>query len=133
MTGFNFNKYLLNNPLLKEADGASIEELIPGVQFEKSDVEFDTDDYDSVESYVTNVPGISGDYGDDDLYLNIYDGDKFSFFHAGAPVPTPLHSDSDKDSMYQTQMEVPLPLDQLDRSIFDGVVASIKEKFNEEI
>jgi hypothetical protein len=109
-----------------------IEKLIPGVQFEESEIDFDTDDYKSVESYFTNVPGISGDYGEDDLYLNIYDGNSFCFFHDSAPVPTSLHNDKDRDTMNQTQSEDPKPLNKLNKKIFDEVVKEVKERHDVE-
>jgi len=81
-----------------------------------------------VESYYTNVPGIGGNYGEDDLYLNVYDGNSFCFFYDSAPIPTSLHSSSEVNNMNQTQTEVPLPLSKLDKKIFDEVVKQIKEE-----
>ena len=110
----------------------ALKKALPGLKFETADFELDPEDeYKTVESFYVNVPGISGEYGEDDLYINIYDGNEFCFFHDSAPVPTSLHSSSDANRMAQTQMEIPLPLSKLNKKIFDEVVKKVKGGFDE--
>lgn len=110
-----------------------LKKLIPGVEFEEiEDVEFDEDDYRSVETFATTVPGLGkgedgSTYGEDELYLNIYDGDAFCFFYDSAPIATSLHSKDVATRMAQTEVEVPLPLSKLNKKIFDEVVSTIRE------
>jgi hypothetical protein len=108
----------------------ALKKALPGLKFKKADFEVDPEDeYKTVESFYTNVPGISGSYGEDDLHINIYDGDSFSFYHGATPVAVSLHSTSDKKHMSQVQMEVPLPLKKLNKKIFDEAVEEVKRKF----
>lgn len=110
-----------------------LKKLIPGIEFEEAeDMEFDEDDYRSVESFIITVPGLGkGEDGivhdEDELYLNIYDGDAFCFFYDSAPIATSLHSKDVAIRMTQTEVEVPLPLSKLNKKIFDEVVSTIKE------
>ena len=120
---------------LNEANPSSsinaVKKALPGIKFNDAsdDLEFDPEEgYTSVESYYTNVPEIGGNYGEDDLYLNVYDGNSFCFFYDSAPIPTSLHSSSEVNDMKQTQTEVPLPLNKLNKKIFDEVVNQIKEE-----
>jgi len=110
-----------------------LKKALPGVKFEKTNYDFDFEldeyEYKTIESFSTHVPGISGSYGEDDLDINIYDGDYFSFFHGPTPVPVSLHSASDKRHMSQVQMEVPLPLKKLNKKIFDEAVEEVKRNF----
>lgn len=111
-----------------------VKKALPGVKInDASDsIEFDPEEgYKSVESYYITVPGMGGDYCEDDLYLNVYDGDSFCFFYDSAPVPTSLHSSSDVNHMHSVQTEVPLPLSNLNKKIFDEVVNQIKKEMFE--
>lgn len=114
---------------LNEADSlGSLKKALPGMNFKKADYEVDPEDeYQTVESFYVNVPGISGGYGEDDLYINIYDGKDFCFFYDSAPIGTSLHNRSEINSMDQTEMEVPKPLNKLNKKIFDEVVKKVKE------
>ena len=108
----------------------AVKKALPGLKFTKVDSEIDPEDeYKTVETFYTNVPGISGGYGEDDLYINIYDGDKFCFFQDSAPIPTSLHSKSDVNKMIQTEIEVPLPLSKLNKKIFDEVITKVKSLY----
>lgn len=107
----------------------ALKKALPGLKFETAVFKLDpVDDYKTVESFYVNVPGIGGEYGEDNLYINIYDGDEFCFFHDSTPVPTSLHSSSDANKMVQTLTEIPLPLSKLNKKIFDEAVKKVKER-----
>lgn len=120
-----------------EEDGSytldMLKKLIPGAEFEEAeDMEFDEDDYRSVESFIITIPGLGkgedgSAHGEDELYLNVYDGDTFCFFYDSAPIATSLHGKDVAIKMAQTEVEVPLPLSKLNKKIFDEVVSTIKE------
>ncbi len=111
----------------------TLKKALPGLKIEKADYELDPEDeYETIESFYVNVPGISGEYGEDDLYINIYDGKDFCFFYDSAPVGTSLHSRSEINSMNQTQTEAPKPLSKLNKKIFDEAVKEVKERMGVE-
>ena len=116
---------------LFEASSAlsKIKSLIPGVKFQEEEIEFDPEEgYKSVESYSFEIPGV-----DEPAYINIYDGNSFCFFYDAAPLATSLHNSSEKNKMAQTQVEVPKPLNKLNKSIYDEVVAGVKEYVGESV
>lgn len=136
MKPFNFIQYIKNNPLLKENVNEAPEATIPqeltnlGVNFTRQPAdEENAEGYNSVESYSTTIPGLGGDSypGEDELFINVYNGDSFCFFYDSAPIPTPLHSQSDIERMASTQIEVPVPISKLNKVVFDSVVNKIKE------
>ena len=104
-----------------------IKSLIPGVKLRKEEIEFDPEeDYKSVESYSFEIPGV-----DEPAYINIYDGNSFCFFYDAAPIALSLHTSSEKNEMAQSQMEIPKPLNKLNKKIYDEAVADIKEYVGE--
>ena len=101
----------------------TLKKYLPNVKFQEEEIEFDpAEGYESVESYSFQIPGV-----DEPAYINIYDGNSFCFFYDSAPFETSMHTSSEKREMAQSQMEVPKPLNKLNKKIYDEVVASIKE------
>jgi hypothetical protein len=105
-----------------------LKSMLPGVDMEEQEIELDPEEgYKSVESYAVSVPGLGGEYGEDEIYINVYDGNSFCFFYDAAPVPTSLHTEAQKRSMEQTMIEELLPLEKLNKDLFDEVVQSAKD------
>jgi hypothetical protein len=122
-------KYIkLFEEFVNEANSLNkIKSLIPGVKFQEEEIEFDPEEgYKSVESYSFEIPGI-----DEPAYINIYDGNSFCFFYDAAPIAISLHTGSEKNQMAQQQIEVPKPLNKLNKKIYDEAVANIKEYVGE--
>jgi len=104
-----------------------IKSLIPGVDFEEQEIEFDpAEGYKSVESYSFEISGLS-----EPAYINIYDGNSFCFFYDSAPIAVSLHSARERNEMAQQQMEIPKPLGKLNKKIYDEAIAEIKEWIGE--
>lgn len=107
---------------------SKLEKEIPGVTIKKQDIESDPEEgYDSVESYSIEIPGLGGGYGEDELYINVYNGNSFCFFYDSAPIPTSLHTPGQANKMSSTGIEIPLDINKLSKNLFDEVVAKIKE------
>lgn len=96
-----------------------LKKALPGIKFTEQEIEFDEEEYDSVNSFSTKVAGL-----DDEIYINIYDGKNFCFFYDSTPIGTSAHSKSDADKMARTQIEVPIPLNKLNASLFNEVISS---------
>lgn len=113
---------------------ASVKAALPGVSLKKMPKDwpdFDPDEYDSVEAFSIKVPGM-----DDDLYLEVFNGNSFCFQYGygsgyATPIATSAHSKSDAAWMAQTAEPVPLPLEDLNKAIFDEVVKNIKDLYED--
>ena len=72
----SFQEFVANK-LNEAASLNKIKSLIPGVDFEEQEIEFDpAEGYKSVESYSFEISGLS-----EPAYINIYDGNSFCFFY----------------------------------------------------
>jgi hypothetical protein len=110
----------VNEATGKKVTAADIKRMTGMKAVEDEDFEFDPDEgYTSVQSFLLINPKIGEDYP---LFINIYDGDKFSFFQDAAPRALSIHTQDEKRSIGATLIEVPLPLSKLTKSIVDEVV-----------
>jgi hypothetical protein len=122
----SFQEFVANK-LNEAASLNKIKSLIPGVDFEEQEIEFDpAEGYKSVESYSFEISGLS-----EPAYINIYDGNNFCFFYDSAPIAVSLHSARERNEMAQQQMEIPKPLGKLNKKIYDEAIAEIKEWIGE--
>lgn len=122
----SFQEFVANK-LNEAASLNKIKSLIPGVDFEEQEIEFDpAEGYKSVESYSFEISGLS-----EPAYINIYDGNSFCFFYDSAPIAVSLHSARERNEMAQQQMEIPKPLGKLNKKIYDEAIAEIKEWIGE--
>ena len=122
----SFQEFVANK-LNEAASLNKIKSLIPGVDFEEQEIEFDpAEGYKLVESYSFEISGLS-----EPAYINIYDENSFCFFYDSAPIAVSLHSAREKNEMAQQQMEIPKPLGKLNKKIYDEAVAEIKEWIGE--
>jgi hypothetical protein len=117
----------VENRLNEAASLNKIKSLIPEVDFEEQEIEFDpAEGYKSVESYSFEISGLS-----EPAYINIYDGNSFCFFYDSAPIAVSLHSARERNEMAQQQIEIPKPLGKLNKKIYDEAIAEIKEWIGE--
>ena len=113
----------VNEATSKKVTAADIKRMTGMKAVEDEDFEFDPEDgdgdYTSMQSFFLINPKIDEDYP---LFINIYDGDKFSFFQDAAPLALSIHTPAEQRLIVQTMVEVPLPLSKLTKSIADEAV-----------